>query len=1232
MEKIRDYRTDGGKKSHCQAMRRFLRFSVACIALVGMSFAAQAQKVERFSVNNVTLKEAIQQLEKQVDVGFFYQAKELEEVKGVSLVMEGVDVLEILRKLLESRGFVFEQLEGNIIIKKVPQKAKMDTERWIVKGQVIDAGKQPLPGVSVVLKGTTIGVATDVNGEFALMVPEDAVLVFSFVGMETQELKAVSGSPMLVVMAENVKEISEVVVTGYQTIAKERATGAYSIVDEKALEQKPVSNLSQALTGLVPGLVVESAPVDGKVRFSIRGRGTLQQVQLEENSPNFKTDNDPLIVVDGFPISGYTTSNDPFSTINPNDVESVTVLKDAAATSIYGARAANGVIVITTKKGKAGDKLDITADAYWSVSSRVDLDYLYNMASAESQFRFEELMNKYEPIHLMGGSDPYTEPSAQRRYMSAPYSLLFERDGKKNITAAEYDAQKQELIERANRGVWKDDMRDYVFRRMMRQQYNVALRGATDRLNYALSGSFDDEKSYLQGNRDQRVLLNLSSTAQLTKNLSFDLTVNTMFEKEWNEGISVADTKTWLSPWTQLVDENGEYVHVPTSETIYEPIWLSEYEGKTPASWRYNPVEDREHRSNLTKVTNYRVQGGFHYDTSWGLSLSAEGQYEQRRYDRHISYDPESFLVRDYYNTYSKLNDATEQYVSYFPTGGIFSDEGHTYESYNVRGQADYNATFGKHALTVLAGTEVISSTTERHPIVTRYGFNEYTNSVLTSLDYVTQDFDIFGNYTRLPFEELGSLSTQEDRYFSVYANAAYTYDDRYSVTASFRTDASNYQSESQRDKFSPFWSVGASWLVSQEKFMDGADWLDMLKLRATYGIAGIAAGKSGTSSVTTLETHPGDLIFSNNESYNTIASRGNPSLTWEKSRTVNLGLDFALFEHKLSGSVDFYNRYSYDVLSMTSVPAISYGTTSMTLNNGAILNRGVELSVSADLPVAGDLRWNGTVNYSYNHNELKEYNYTGAYMAISPGYVVGRPIGFATCLKPVGYTPEGFVLLQGKDGTQQAITDLETSHYMDFVYPSQGESFEDNNWVYALGSQTPTSNLSFMNQFTWKDLTFSFMITGRFGYYVNTMDVLDATANQPSYSKQLDKSFKVYDEGYANQSSYSVIPLYTDESYDTYRAGGGYMYMMGVASFFRNNYIRGDHIRLNEVYLGYDLPESLLEKQGVFSRINVYAQASNLGLIWSANGEMDPEYTIGSVKPMPMFTFGLRLGFKNWK
>lgn len=220
-------------------------------------------------------------------------------------------------------------------------------------------------------------------------------------------------------------------------------------MDAETLRQKPTSNLAQALVGLVPGLTVVSAPVDGQVRFAIRGQGTLSQIGM--GGANYKPDNDPLIVVDGFPISGYTLDSDPFSTINPNDVESVTVLKDAAATSIYGARAANGVIVITTKKGKSGGKLEVTADAYWSVSSRADLDYLFNMASAESQFRFEELMHKYDPINF-AGNNPYTRPSARRLYMSAPYSMLYERDSKKNLSAEEYEAKKQELIELGNRG------------------------------------------------------------------------------------------------------------------------------------------------------------------------------------------------------------------------------------------------------------------------------------------------------------------------------------------------------------------------------------------------------------------------------------------------------------------------------------------------------------------------------------------------------------------------------------------------------------------------------------------------------------------------------------------------------------------------------------------------------------------------------------------------------------
>ncbi len=613
--------------------------------------------------------------------------------------------------------------------------------------------------------------------------------------------------------------------------------------------------------------------------------------------------------------------------------------------------------------------------------------------------------------------------------------------------------------------------------------------------------------------------------------------------------------------------------------------------------------------------------------------MSAKGQYEQRRYRKHVSYEPESFFVRDLYNTYSTLGEAG-RYVSYFPTGGVFSNEGHTYEAYNLRGQADYRLMKDKHAFNVLVGTEVISATTEADPKVTRYGYNKYTNSVLTELDYVTKKNNIFGVSSYMPFEKLGSLSTLEDRFFSVYANAAYTYDDRYSVTVSFRTDASNFQAEDVRDKFSPFWSFGASWLISNERFMERASWIDQLKLRASYGIAGVAAGKSGTSSVTTVAVHSGSLIYSGGESFNTIAERGNNTLTWEKSRTLNIGVDMAFFGHKLSGSAEFYNKYSYDVLANTTVPVISQGVESMLLNNAEIVNRGVEFSIGSDLPVAGDLSWSGVLNYSYNHNELKKFGYSGPYMAVGNSYVVGRPIGSYSVLKPAGYSPEGYVLLGGKDGSREPILDEESSHMMDFVTPREGQTLDDNNWAYYLGAAEPKSTLSFSNMFSWKGLTFSFMLTGQFGYYVMTSysdSFSPDSRNLAAYSDRLDKAFEVYDEGYVNQMSYSELPLYNDDNKTNFESGRGYSSTIGVAMYFRNSFIKGDHIRLNVVFLGYDLPQSLLSKQGVFSRINVYAQASNLGLIWSANGKMDPNYPLGSLKPMPVFTFGLKLGFKSW-
>lgn len=1206
-----------------------------CMLILGLStLSARTHSQIRLTLDakNKTLPEVFQEITRLSGYEFMYSSNELRHVGKVSVQLEDRDLSDILAECLKNTGLWY-RLEDDVIVISPKLAAPQEAGKELtVTGTVKDKGGMPLPGVTILLKGTQLGVVTDVDGKFRLTLPGNTehVLIFSFVGMKTREIKVNDAKPLTVVMKEDVTEMDEVVVTGYQTISKERATGAYSIINAKELEQKPTANISSALNGLVPGLTVQSSPVEGTTRFVIRGQGTLG----DPNKSN-QEDIDPLVVVDGFPISGYGENSDPFATINPNDVESITVLKDAAATSIYGARAANGVIVITTKKGKAGSKLDISADAYWSVSSRADLDYAFNMASAESQFRFVELMKQYDAMTgmYMAMLNPYAIPSYRKYYMPAPYQLLFEQM-QGNLTADQYEAEKKRLIDLGNRGVWKDDLNEYIFRHALRSQYNVALRGTTDRLNYSFSASYDDEKGVSKGNDNQRVMLNMATSAKLTKNLTFDVALNSSFAKRHNNGTSVETLKSYISPWSRLVDDEGRFTHIATSSTVYEPIIDGMYDGKTDADWHYNPVSDRQYIDNEAKTMNYRVQGGFGYSTTWGLNVSAKGQYEWRRYTDHQGYDAESYFVRDLYNTYSTLNPASGMYSSYFPKGGIFSDGGHVYESYNLRGQADYTLNRDKHVFTVLAGTEIISSTTETTPTVTRYGYNKYTNAVLSQPDYVTFTPNIFGQPAQMPYAALGSLSSMSDRFFSVYANAAYTYDDKYSLTASFRTDASNFQAESQRDKFSPFWSVGAGWLLSKETFMENASRVDLLKLRASVGIAGVAAGKSGTSSVTTLRTYPGNINFTNNESYNTIATRGNETLTWEKSRTVNIGLDASLWGRKLSGSVEFYNKYSYDVLSDATVPAISQGVTRSKFNNAEVLNRGVELSVASDLRIAGDLKWRGTLNYAFNHNEVKKYNLKGTYPVFAMhGYVEGYPVDFIAVMNPVGYTPEGLIILQGKDGEQDVILDMASSHFTDQI-DRDNETVESYNWSYYLGTSTPKSNLSFSNQFTWKGLTLSFMITGRFGYYVAPMDFVEtSSATYASYSKKLDESFAVYDEGYANQKGYSAFPLYNEENYQSYMQGGGwgYGYARNSVLSFRNSYIAGDHIRLNEIYLGYDLPERLLARQSIFQRVNIYAQASNLGLIWSKNGKMDPDYPVGNLKPLPTFTFGLKIGFKNW-
>jgi len=929
---------------------------------------AQEKKIT-IRCSNIKLEQAIAEIETKSGYHFLYNITFIDPERKVSLNKRNATLSDVLDELLQGSDIQYKIDDNKQVVLylgntgsdtvtgiasstsgsasnkasgPVQNSQSAQSQVILVAGTVMDADDNtPVAYAAVQVKGSNIFALTNEKGIYTIQVnsPND-VLVFSLIGMKTKEEPLAGRSIINVLMQQEVNVLHDVIVTGYRTIAKEHATGSYTVLSSEMFENTPVVNISSALRGMVPGMAGVSTNSEGdETRFVIRGRGTLEG----------QIDRDPLIVVDGFPIQGVSSiptnrvTNNPFSTINPNDIESITVLKDAAATAIYGARAANGVIVLTTKKGRAGEKVFVSVNAFTSVSSKFDIEHFYNLASPETMFWHAENLLKWDPTYNI--TNPYANPASpfitDSRYEHD--MLLFETFRQGNITEQEYNSRKAEMIALGNRGIWKDDLNKYYYRNQVYQQYNVAVRGGSATHNYSFSAAFDKNDSYIRSSSSQRTMLNFINSVKFGPKVTLKVGVNGSIEiskgtaGSANTSISTtaansifADPTFQLTPWTRFVDDEGNYLpHEVQAYTVYSPILSDRYGDRLPVSWYYNPIENIKYTPNTSTRFNVRVNAGLDYDITNSLKVKLAGQYERNQYLFNQTFDPESFLIRNYVNKYSTLNADTGKYVTYFPDGGMLYEAGDRYEGYMLRFQTDYNKRFGEHVVTLLAGSEVSAATTNKIPELYRYGYNKFTNAVLTSVDYFSMNRNIFGVNERMPYAPPGTLNTSEDRFFSAYLDAQYTFKDRYNLTASARTDAYNYQAINVRDKFSPFYSVGAAWLMSRENFIKEVTWISSLKLRVTYGLAGLAAGKSTNSAITTVSVSPGSIAYTNNEPYNAISTRGNSTLTWEKSRTTDVGIDFNLWRDKLHGGLSYYDRYSYDVLASASVAMISQGVAS---------------------------------------------------------------------------------------------------------------------------------------------------------------------------------------------------------------------------------------------------------------------------------------------------------------
>lgn len=1140
--------------------------------IVPASAMVNAQNVRvSLEMREVSLSQVLWELEKKTDIVFFYSVEDVMGINGLNVKYKGAALREVLDGLLKDTKLAYEVKYDAVVIHRKNEEAAgtPQVQKRTVKGVVKDQKGETMPGVSVRVKGTTIGVATDVDGHFELQVENKPgiLLQFSFIGMEGLERRIDGKDELVVVMQPSSESLEEVIVTGYQTISKERATGSFSVVTPKEIENKLQTNIMDRLEGQVAGLV------QYKGSTAIRGISTVYGNTA------------PLYVVDGMPYEGSIEA------INPSEIQNVTVLKDATAASIYGARAANGVIVITTKGGKEG-KTIVTYNGSVSFQPLPDVGYLKLMNSEEliglKRDLFNDYHSKYSALNKREDIDEVTQ--------------LFYDQEEKVISETELQ-QKLDVYRRQDR---RKQVEDELLRVALVHQHNVALSGGTEKYKYLVSINYLGNNPYNKATSSDRFGFNVKNNINFFKWLSADLGLAGSFTTaKGNNGINGVSLLTSDPSYMMLRNADGSATTWNKDRSAYEQDRL---QSRGLYDMSYRPLDELDRQNYENKSAYYKVQAGLRFDLMKGLYVNLTYQTENSNYRNNQHYLSDSYYVRNMVVNAAQVDPDTKAITYNVPEGNQISERRGDSHSYTMRAQANLNRSFGeKHNVVALLGAErrLIKSTWSN---AYRMGFDENT------LGYKPIDTKELGIGIKNTESLTGKYSWQdknenkfsevEDRYVAFYANASYTYDSRYSLTGSVRIDQSNLFGTDPKYQWKPLWSIGGSWFMSQEEFMKGTDWLDRLSLRLTYGINGNVSKVSGP--FMTIQ----DMGYSDWKQgfSSSVKTPPNPELRWEKTAVTNLGVDFSVFAGRLGGSFDYYNRKSTDLLGDLKVD-ITTGWTSVKLNYGSMKNSGLEFSLNSVNIQGKDFQWRTTVNFSYNKNKIIEltnktqtaWNYVSENVNSKDKPMYGLYSYRWAGLNPTNGDPQ--------------------------TYDKEGKvvgALNDKDALVYSGTTRPPYSGAMTNVFSYKGIGLSFMFIYNGGHVMRDAlpTYLGATIGANIYRGSLNYWKNPGDEKIAGMAP-RANRLATKEKQQLWYAADIHV-------------MRADYIKLRDITLSYDLPKSFLQRLHYVQGVSLKAQAQNIWW-WAANDSgIDPEaYSTGTygrgarvLPEAPTYTLGLSVNF----
>jgi TonB-dependent starch-binding outer membrane protein SusC len=1146
---------------------RVMELTVLILFINCLDASASGSKIQdniTLSEKNVPLEKVIKKIRQQTDYNFFYKEDLVQQAENVTIIVTNATIAEALDICLKNRPITYTITGKTIILKEKNTILEKDAEnvnslvKIDVKGKVLNKQEQALEGVTVTVKGSNISTITDVNGEFLFReIDENSVLIFTHVNLEYREIKLNGKTDLKITLTTKITDLEDVVVinTGYQRIPRERATGSFAHVNNELLNRRVSTDILSRLEGVTPGVLFDKNP-ENPLGITVRGRSTLY------------ANTQPLIVIDNFPYSGDLNS------INPNDIESITVLKDAAASSVWGALSGNGVIVITTKRGKYGQSINVGLNTSLMVANKPDLFYDRNFLKSTDflfveKYLFEKGYYDYELANTTAGMP--TSPAVE----------IYDQLRSGTISQAEADRQ----IDLLKSTDIRNDFDKYFYRRTINQQYALNVSGGGEKSHYYLSGGYNKDLSNVVGNENDRISFMSSMTFRPISKLEISGDIAYAINNNKSNGLTsvpVGGKYSTIFPYGRLADENGN--HLPTVRD-YRQSFVDNTGINGLLDWHYIPLDELQSSDKIFKTVETRLAVGVRYTILKGLSADIKYQFQRGNMEYRSHEGVETYYARNLINRFSVISgtDVVERAV---PLGGILQMSNYTNTSNAGRGQLTYITEWNNHRISTIAGVDIreIKTTGSVNGF---YGYDENTGSY--SIVNHNTLYPTFPDNNTAYISSLASYSPYTlNRFRSLFGNGSYTYKNRYTFSASARIDQSNIFGVKTNQKGVPLWSVGGKWDIYKERFFD-IPVLTSLTLRTTYGFNG---NYDRTSTAYTTFRYEGIGGF-NNVPVVGIRNVGNPQLKWEKIGMFNAGIDFNIGEGILAGSIDYFRKNGTDMIGRSTIPA-STGFISTVGNYSRMKGQGFDVFLNTAI-VRKAFNW--TVVILMSHATDKVTKNEG-----DDQKLVGRPINALLSYQSAGLDDNGDPVgyLAGELSTDYgAIIDLASTNPETRMYN---------------GSSTPQLFGSVRNILSWKGFSISAMISYKGNYYFRRSSISYATLLQSAYG-HVDFSRRWQKPG---DEKITNVPAFVD--FDNPQFSNRDIFYRGSSVLVE----RGDHIRLQDVNLTFDLTKRQVSRLP-FNTVQFYFYGTNLGVLWKANKEgIDPDFRTGFPNPKS-FAIGLR-------